>query len=249
LLAQEVMTKFGGKARLSVENYGDSALAKQYGITRYPAVFVNGVLVATPDDFGFYGKEDTREAGRYTPWKEKRCHEMFQQDLTRMIELAAAGKTNELPHADVQKANATSITELPALELKDLNGRAVDTRALVGRAVVVELWATWCPPCRTALDRLAELQKAKRDRLSVIALAVESPEAKVREVAARLGDGVQIAIASEAVVRTLGDLVALPTVLVFDRAGKSVASFIGAPDDLHQRLEAAIEKATASQSR
>ena len=47
---------FGGKVSFVSENYGDSALAKRLGVTRYPAVFVDDVLVATPKDFGFYGK-------------------------------------------------------------------------------------------------------------------------------------------------------------------------------------------------
>jgi len=36
-----------------VENYGESELAKRFGVTRYPAIFVDDVLVATPNDFGF----------------------------------------------------------------------------------------------------------------------------------------------------------------------------------------------------
>jgi thiol-disulfide isomerase/thioredoxin len=246
LLAQEVIAKYDGKARLVAENYGDSKLARQYGITRYPAIFVNGILVATPDDFGFYGKDDTKQTGRYAPWKEEQNHELFQRDLARMIELAASGRRSELPHADPKEASTTAARTLPELDVKDLNGRAIDTKALAGRAVVIELWATWCPPCRKALEHLSTLQQQNRDRLSVIALAVESPEAKVKEVAAKSGDGVQIAMATEAAVRALGDLIVLPTVLVFDGRGRLAASFFGAPDDLHAQLEKAIEQATAS---
>ena len=46
---------FGGKAGFVSENYGESKLAKRFGVTRYPAIFVDDVLVATPNDFGFYG--------------------------------------------------------------------------------------------------------------------------------------------------------------------------------------------------
>ena len=49
------MQGFGGQARFVVENYGESELAKRFGVTRYPAIFVDDVLVATPSDFGFYG--------------------------------------------------------------------------------------------------------------------------------------------------------------------------------------------------
>jgi hypothetical protein len=53
LLAQSVVREFGGKVRFVSENYGDSALAKKFGVTRYPAIFVDDVLVAKPKDFGF----------------------------------------------------------------------------------------------------------------------------------------------------------------------------------------------------
>ena len=52
------MQEFGNKARFVVENYGDSELAKRFGVTRYPAIFVDDILVAMPKDFGFYGKAE-----------------------------------------------------------------------------------------------------------------------------------------------------------------------------------------------
>jgi len=63
-----VVGQFGGRARFVVENYGDSRLAKRFGVTRYPAVFVGDVLMATPKDFGFYGRGEGGAGGRYAPF-------------------------------------------------------------------------------------------------------------------------------------------------------------------------------------
>ena len=41
-------------------------------MTRYPAIFVDDVLVATPKDFGFYGKGEGKADGRYAPLEERR---------------------------------------------------------------------------------------------------------------------------------------------------------------------------------
>ncbi len=60
------MQEFGGKARFVEENYGGSELAKRFGVTRYPVIFVDDVLVATPSDFGFYG-DGEGQSGRYSP--------------------------------------------------------------------------------------------------------------------------------------------------------------------------------------
>src|SRR6185503_3252832 len=87
--------EFDGKARFVSENYGSSKLAKRFGVTRYPAIFVDDVLVATPRDFGFYGKGEGAGEGRYAPLKSARSHERFRADLTRMVSLALAGRREE----------------------------------------------------------------------------------------------------------------------------------------------------------
>jgi hypothetical protein len=65
-----VVQEFDGQARFVEENYGESELAKRFGVRRYPAIFVNDVLVATPKDFGFYGSGEGENNGRYAPIRE-----------------------------------------------------------------------------------------------------------------------------------------------------------------------------------
>ncbi len=89
------MAEFGGRARFVAENFGESKLAKQNGVTRYPAIFVNDVLVATPKDFGFFGRGEGEESGRYAPLKSAASHERFRADLSRMITLLLAGRGGE----------------------------------------------------------------------------------------------------------------------------------------------------------
>ena len=55
-------------------------------------IFVDDVLVATPKDFGFYGKGEGPDEGRYAPIKSAASHERFRADLTRVIELLIAGR-------------------------------------------------------------------------------------------------------------------------------------------------------------
>ena len=84
---------FGGEARFVAENYGDSELAKRFGVKRYPAIFVDDVLVATPKDFGWFGKGEGKDEGRYAPLKSAASHERFRADLARMLQLVLAGET------------------------------------------------------------------------------------------------------------------------------------------------------------
>ncbi len=234
------MKQFDGKARFVVENYGDSQLARRFGVTRYPAIFVDDVLVARPRDFGFYGKGESAGDGRYTPFKSAASHERFRADLARMITLALAGRKQDV-RALAGPEEAAAVASLPAFSLTDLEGRPVARAALAGRPVLVELWATWCPPCRGTLGWLGELKQRYGDRLAVLAIAVESEEGEVRKLVSDLKLPLVWAMGTPELARAFGDVSAVPTLLLFDRAGRAAGAFYGAPPSLHAEAEAKLE--------
>jgi thiol-disulfide isomerase/thioredoxin len=234
-----VAKSFGGKVGFVVENYGESALAKRYGVTRYPAIFVDDVLVATPKDFGFYGKGEGQAGGRYAPLKSAQAHERFRADLTRMVELVLAGK-KDAARAQAAPGAPADVAQLPAFTLEDLDGRPIAAGDLAGRAVLVEFWATWCPPCRPTLSWLGDLKKRHGEDLVVLALAVESDEADVRRIAGELDLPLRWAMATPEAARAFGDVSAVPTLLLFDRKGRAAGAFYGAPPGLHAEAEAKI---------
>jgi thiol-disulfide isomerase/thioredoxin len=230
-----------GQAAFVVENYGDSALARRFGVTRYPAIFVGDVLVATPKDFGFFGKGEGPEVGRYAPLRSAASHERFRADLARMIDLLLAGR-NEEARAGAASAEALPIAQLPAFSLVDLDGRPVTRESLAGKIVLVEFWATWCPPCRGTLAWLGELQKRHGGQLVVLAAAVESDEAAVRRLRDELALPLRFAVATPEMARAFGDVSAVPTLFVFDAQGRTAGAFYGAPPSLHASAEATIAR-------
>jgi thiol-disulfide isomerase/thioredoxin len=240
LLAESVTRGFGGKARFVVENYGESELAKRYGVTRYPAIFVDDILVAKPKDFGFYGKGEGAGDGRYTPLKSAASHDRFRADLTRMIELVLQGRRDDA-RAQAPAADAAEIRSLPSFALTDLEGKPIARADLEGRAVLVEFWATWCPPCQGTLRFLADVQKRYGDRLAVVAVAIESDEADVRRIAASVGAPLRFAVGTPELARAFGDVTAVPTLFLFDPKGATAAAYYGAPPTLHADAQAKIE--------
>jgi thiol-disulfide isomerase/thioredoxin len=229
----------GGAARFVVENYGDSALAKRFGVKRYPAIFVDDVLVATPKDFGFFGKGEGKAEGRYAPLKSAASHERFRSDLARMLKLILAGD-KESARAQATSAESDPVPALPAFTLVDLEGRAVTPADLAGKVVLVEFWATWCPPCRGTLAWLGELQKQHAKDVVVLAPAIESEEADVRRIRDELGLPLRFAMGTPEMARAFGDLSAVPTLFVFDRHGRTRGAFYGAPPSLHAEAEKAL---------
>ncbi len=75
---------------------------------------------------------------------------------------------------------------LPALVLRDLQGRAVALRDLRGQPLVLNLWATWCPPCRRELPMLLRRASTTHGVRIVLAEQGDAPQA-VEDLLRRLG--------------------------------------------------------------
>src|SRR5262245_23578875 len=71
---------------------------------------------------------------------------------------------------------------LPDFAMTDITGRAITSKDLRGKVVLVNFWATWCPPCRAEIPDLIALQDKYRDKLVVI--GVSEDEGGVDEVKA-----------------------------------------------------------------
>jgi thiol-disulfide isomerase/thioredoxin len=240
LLAQEVVSKYPGKVKFVTENFGESKLAAEYGITRYPAVFVNDILLAQPRDFGFFGKEE--KAGRYTPWLNPQSQARFKADLTHMVDLVVAGRSAEVSKQGTAGSGDDTIHQLPRFKTAELTGKPLNSDELAGRVTIVEFWATWCPPCLTTLHWLNDTSRKYADKVEVVALAVESPEESVKKLAAsHSGGSIRWAMSTPETAQSFGDLVAVPTMYVFDGSGKTVKVFYGSPPEMHAETEKLLD--------
>lgn len=128
---------------------------------------------------------------------------------------------------------------LPDVRLTDLEGKSFSLRELRGKPVLVEFWATWCPPCIDSLERLHELDGTN---VNVVAIAIESPRKQVDELVARLKPRARFAIGDDAVRKAFDGPPAVPTMLLADSNGRIVRVFYGAPKTLHEDLRREIAK-------
>ncbi len=200
------------------------------------------MLVALPKDFGWYGPGEGEDEGRYAAWRDAASHERFRADLGRMIDMVLAGKRESLREEMAARPDAGPLAPaaLPEFALTALDGSVLDREAVAGKVVLVEFWATWCPPCRGTLDWLGTIRRRHGDRVEVLAVAVDSDEADVRRLADELEPSVRWAMGSPELVRRFGDISAVPTLFLFDASGRAREVWLGAPPDLHHRAEAAL---------
>lgn len=140
--------------------------------------------------------------------------------------------------AAVLAALAPGNVHIPQLALLSTDGATVPLSSFEGRPTVVNLWATWCPPCRREMPVLQRAQAARPDVHFVFLNQGESPQ-KVVDYLARSGlqlRNVLLDLHGDAGGR-LGHR-ALPTTLFFDASGRLVDTRVGELSDasLAERL-------------
>ncbi|AYH42045.1 hypothetical protein CDA09_01375 [Azoarcus sp. DN11] len=122
---------------------------------------------------------------------------------------------------------------MPALSLTSLDGAAVRSQDwLGGRPTVVNIWATWCAPCRTEMPSLQRLETLLApDGIRVLALSVDTDHNLVREFLLKYGIKLPVSIADSPsqTMSALG-VVALPQTLYVGADGRILGSHLGQRD-------------------
>jgi thiol-disulfide isomerase/thioredoxin len=236
LLAKRVTSKFKSKVKLLFEDYGESVLNDRYQITGYPTVFLDGIPVALPHDFGF----GADVSGKYMPWMNPESQERFARDLEDALALAIKGESFDEYVRDVEAVKNYS-TRLPSLSLTDSQGNTIDLSDLSGRVVIIDFWAVWCPPCWRTLPELEALAERYGDKLAVLTIGVDSPADEMEKMRADLSPNLSAIHASKELAAEFGAVINVPTMMVYGPDGTRHDVIIGAPEDLHTKLVGAIE--------
>jgi cytochrome c biogenesis protein CcmG/thiol:disulfide interchange protein DsbE len=160
-----------------------------------------------------------------------------------LVGLSLAGAL--LLHAATASAGPRAGDPAPALIGQTLDGQPFDLGKLRGHVLVVNVWATWCPPCRAEMPMLDAFQKAHMaEGLVLIGLSADRHRdlAEARRVMKAFG--YPAVMASDAKTNGFGSPTVLPVTYVIDAKGvvKAVLSSGDTPLTAAQ-LEAAVSSA------
>jgi len=117
---------------------------------------------------------------------------------------------------------------IPPLTGVDLDGHPVTTAALRGKVVLVNFWATWCPPCREEIPDLIALQTRYRGTLQIIGIAQDSGTAdEVKRFVRDHGMNYPSLLSTPEIERLFPPVSALPTSFFLDRDGRIAQKHVG----------------------
>lgn len=140
---------------------------------------------------------------------------------------------------DLQAAQATNIATMegqdaPDFTLKDLEGETVSLSDFEGKVVLLNFWATWCPPCRVEIPDFVELMKEKdTSQFVIVGITIQSGSVQqIQQFATNMGINYPLLHGENNVIMGLaqqyGNVRTIPTTFLIDKDGTIQKSYNGA---------------------
>lgn len=152
------------------------------------------------------------------------------------------------PAADTASASPDAGTTLLALSLPDLAGQPQALSQWRGKVLVVNFWATWCPPCRKEIPDFAEVSERLRDEpVQFVGLSIDAAE-KVQAFQDEYAVPYPLLIGTPQTLQLAASFgnqaQALPFTVILDRAGQIAHIKLGTlkADELEGRIRALLPR-------
>ena len=120
--------------------------------------------------------------------------------------------------------------QAPAFSLKDKDGNTWSAEGLKGKVVVLNFWATWCPPCRAEIPAFKTVYDKYREKgVEILGVSLDHkgwdvirPFLKQHEI------NYPVVLGGAEIARDYGNIRSTPTTVIIDREGKVIDSHVGA---------------------
>lgn len=107
----------------------------------------------------------------------------------------------------------------PSFSLEALDGTTITLDELKDKVVVLNFWATWCPPCVAEIPHLIDIQKDYSEDLQVIGVSFDESIEDVKEFRSKKDIHYPIAMSTPDIVQSFGHVRSIPTTFIIDKDG------------------------------
>ena len=149
------------------------------------------------------------------------------------------------PDSRQSRANASGESQvLQKFTLNNLKDEPVSLDMLLkkNRAVLINFWATWCPPCREEIPGLITLQEKFKDKsFTVLGVDVGESKTKVSNFAEKIGINYPVVLDPDMSVTERYSVVGIPTSFLVSSTGKILGEYHAYTPDLETDVEKALE--------
>lgn len=132
----------------------------------------------------------------------------------------------------------------PDFSLKDLSGNNILLSGQKGKVVLLEFWATWCPPCRASVPELVELHKKYQSRnFTVIGVAIDSDAdalSQVNQFSSAHKINYPVLLADD-LTQKIFNIISVPTYYIINKDGVIVDILLGHTEDFSRKVSDKIE--------
>ncbi|MEE8405054.1 MAG: TlpA disulfide reductase family protein [candidate division Zixibacteria bacterium] len=151
--------------------------------------------------------------------------------ISLMIAGCSSSDSSSRPKNDSNSAGISTIN-VPHFSAKDIDGELHHSSEWLGKQpVVINVWGTWCPPCRREIPDLARLyEEYKPKGVELISLAVKDTPERVRQYAGRNNMNWVLLMSEDQILIDYRATRGVPTTIFIDRDGNEVVRFIGMRD-------------------
>ena len=151
--------------------------------------------------------------------------------ISFIIAGCSTSDSSSKPDSNSNTANVSS-TSVPQFSAKDIDGELRHSSEWLGKQpVVINVWGTWCPPCRREIPDLAKLYAEYKPKgVELISLAVKDTPERVRQYAERNNMNWVLLMSEDQILIDYKATRGVPTTIFIDKDGNEVARFIGMKD-------------------
>ncbi|MCD6232184.1 TlpA family protein disulfide reductase [Candidatus Aerophobetes bacterium] len=116
----------------------------------------------------------------------------------------------------------------PNFSLKTLDGKIIRLSTLKGKVIIIDFWATWCPPCREEIPHFINLyEKYKDEGFQMLGVFLDDNINSVREFAKNYNINYPLLIPDEKILKDYGPIIYIPTTFIISKEGYIYKKYVG----------------------